>query len=77
MAGFVTDAVDCKAVIENHERRIAYLLRAANVRTGLDAVHSSVIGVVASAHSSEKCHVLENCYILGTVLDGEIPIIRY
>jgi len=77
MAGFVTNAVDCKAVIENHERRIAYFFRAANVRAGLDAIHSSVIGIVASAHSSEKCHVLENCYILGTVLDGEIPIICY
>ena len=77
MTGFVTNAVDCKAVIENHEGRIAYFLRAANVRAGLDAIHSSVIGVVAGAHSSKKCHVLENCYILGTVLDSEISIILY
>ena len=77
MAGFVANAVDCKAVIENHERRIAHFLRAANVRAGLDAIHSSEVGVVASTHSSEKCHVFENCYILGTVLDGEILIILY
>jgi len=68
MAGFVANAVNCKAVIENHERRIAYFLRAANVRAGLDAIYSSVVGIVAALIPARNVMFLRTVIFLAQFL---------
>ena len=74
VTGFVAHAIDCETVVEYHKCGVANFFRAANIGARFDALHSSVVCIVSSTHSSEKCHISQHCCVLCTVLDGKVVV---